>query len=388
MNENHNKPTTTNPLITYLGNKRKLIEHIENALQEVLHKKKEEEQALRIFEPFCGSGSVSRMLKSYAHQLVVNDLEAYCLTLAKCYLASPTPTQVAEIQKNIDYLNAHKLSPTAPSFIRQHYAPQDDNHILPTERVYFTQRNAHIIDTMCQHIFHVIPPPERHMYLAPLLTECSIHTNTSGTFNSFHKKNGVGHFGGKGENALNRILRDIVLPMPIFAPHTTTTTTTTIDFYNEDANLLCKRLRQKGEWFDVAYLDPPYNKHPYGTNYFMLNIINTWDPTRRIPANYRGQPTDWLRSKYNSFKDCVVVFEELIRDIPATFLIISYNNEGLLAKEKVLEILNKYGRLIKEEQITYSTFKGCKNLASRNKKVLEYLWILQKNENKKKLVNM
>ena len=24
---------------------------------------------------------------------------------------------------------------------------------------------------------------------------------------------------------------------------------------------------------DLVYLDPPYNQHPYGSNYFMLNVI-------------------------------------------------------------------------------------------------------------------
>ena len=29
---------------------------------------------------------------------------------------------------------------------------------------------------------------------------------------------------------------------------------------------------------DLAYFDPPYNQHPYGSNYFMLNIINGGKP--------------------------------------------------------------------------------------------------------------
>ena len=29
--------------------------------------------------------------------------------------------------------------------------------------------------------------------------------------------------------------------------------------------------------FDLAYFDPPYNQHPYGSNYFMLNTIAKWD---------------------------------------------------------------------------------------------------------------
>jgi len=358
-------------LITYLGNKRKLVGYIHDTVT-VLGNLLEKDN-LSILEPFCGSGSVSRMLKLHAHHLVVNDLEEYCATLAKCYLASPSSSQYKRIRETVRSLNEHKFSKTAPSFFRTHYAPKDDTHILEGERVYYTHKNAHIIDSMCDYIMKNVPLKERPFYMAPLLTECSIHTNTSGTFNSYHKKDGIGHFGGKGENALTRILGEIELPLPVFSIQPETS----VEIYNKDANTLVKDLVQKGEWFDIAYLDPPYNKHPYGTNYFMLNLINRWDPNMEIPDNHRGQPDDWLRSKYNSFSDCATVFEELVQTIPATYTIISYNNEGILSEEKLTEILEKYGTLTKEE-IVYPTYKGCKNLKSRSKDVLEYLWILKK----------
>jgi adenine-specific DNA-methyltransferase len=358
-------------LITYLGNKRKLVGHIEDTvkiLAELLEKEK-----LTVLEPFCGSGSVSRMLKLHSSHLVVNDLEEYCATLAKCYLASPTQEQYEKICQTITMMNKHKFSKVAPSFIRRHYSPENDLDIRPGERVYYSRQNAHIIDTFAYHIFKHMPASERVFYLAPLLTQCSVHTNTSGTFNSYHKKDGVGHFGGKGENALKRILGEIELPIPVFSYQPETT----VEVYNKDANKLVRELRDKGQRFDIAYLDPPYNKHPYGTNYFMLNIINRWNPEMDIPDNHRGQPDDWTRSKYNSFSDCERVFEELIRDIPATYVIISYNNEGIISEERLTEILEKYGKLTKEE-IIYPTYKGCKNLASRSKEVLEYLWMLEK----------
>jgi adenine-specific DNA-methyltransferase len=358
-------------LITYLGNKRKLVNYIKDTILGV--SKELNKDNLTILEPFCGSGSVSRMLKLHASHLVVNDLEEYCATIAKCYLASPSKETYDKIHKTITIMNRHKFSKVAPNFIRTYYAPKNDIDIQLGERVYYSQRNAHIIDTFAHNIFNHIPEVERAFYLAPLLTQCSIHTNTSGTFNSYHKKDGIGHFGGKGENALKRILGEIELPMPVFSYRPETT----VEVYNKDANKLVKELAQKGEIFDVAYLDPPYNKHPYGTNYFMLNIINNWNPHLDIPDNHRGQPDDWIRSKYNSFTECSKVFRELIANIPAKYVIISYNNEGILSEEELTNILESYGTL-KKEEIIYPTYKGCKNLASRNKEVLEYMWILKK----------
>lgn len=357
-------------LITYLGNKRKLIGNIEICVQNI--SKQLNKERLNILEPFCGSGSVSRMLKLYSNKLVVNDLEDYCSTLAKCYLASPNTALYDKIKTNITCMNKHKFSKVAPSFIRKHYSPKDDKDIKEGERVYYTQYNAHIIDTF-SHYIRKYPVDERCFYLAPLLTQCSVHTNTSGTFNSYHKKDGVGHYGGKGENALTRIMGEIELPIPVFSYQPDTV----VEVYNKDANKLIGELVERGEWFDVAYLDPPYNKHPYGTNYFMLNMINRLDPTMDIPDNHRGQPDDWTRSKYNSFSECKRVFEELIKQIPASYVIISYNNEGILSEEQLTEILERYGSVSKQE-IVYPTYKGCKNLASRNKDVLEYIWILNK----------
>lgn len=368
---NSKKDYIEDQLITYLGNKRKLIGDIEKCVKNI--SKKLGKDRLTILEPFCGSGSVSRMLKLYSDKLVVNDLEDYCTTLAKCYLASPNKEQYEKIKKTVELMNRHKFSKVAPSFVRRYYAPKDDKDIREGERVYYTQYNAHIIDTFAYHIFKHTPDSERCFYLAPLLTQCSVHTNTSGTFNSYHKKDGVGHFGGRGENALTRILGEIELPMPVFSYQPDTI----VEVYNKDANKLITELVEKGEWFDVAYLDPPYNKHPYGTNYFMLNIINRWNPEMEIPDNHRGQPDDWTRSKYNSFSECKRVFEELIKNIPASYVIISYNNEGILSEELLTEILERYGSISKQE-IVYPTYKGCKNLASRNKDVLEYLWILEK----------
>ena len=39
--------------------------------------------------------------------------------------------------------------------------------------------------------------------------------------------------------------------------------------HNDDTNEVIKKLND----LDLIYLDPPYNQHPYGSNYFMLNTI-------------------------------------------------------------------------------------------------------------------
>ena len=45
---------------------------------------------------------------------------------------------------------------------------------------------------------------------------------------------------------------------------------------------------------DIAYLDPPYNQHPYGSNYHVLNTVAVWDkpagPALLAAARTSGHP--------------------------------------------------------------------------------------------------
>jgi adenine-specific DNA-methyltransferase len=45
--------------------------------------------------------------------------------------------------------------------------------------------------------------------------------------------------------------------------------------FREDAQTLAEQLSTKE--IEIAYLDPPYNKHPYGSNYHVLNSVVLWD---------------------------------------------------------------------------------------------------------------
>ena len=96
---------------------------------------------------------------------------------------------------------------------------------------------------------------------------------------------------------------------------------------------------------DLVYYDPPYNKHPYSIYYFLLDIVNDWDLSIEIPETYRGQPKNWYKSPYNSFKKAQTEFEELIKNTKANFILISYNNGGIIPLEDLNTILSKYGKV-------------------------------------------
>ena len=260
-----NSAFLTSQLITYLGNKRSLIGYIENEVKqiaELLHKDK-----LVCADLFSGSGVVARLLKGYSSQLIVNDLEDYSRVINSCYLSNKKdyPARLcSEYRKKILALAEEKK---LAGIITKNYAPKNDKKIQKGERVFYTHQNALLLDTYRTLIDKVVEKPElRRFFLAPLITEASVHTNTSGVFKGFYKdKNtGLGCFGASGKDALTRILGAIELKEPVFSNFESDLT-----IYQKDAVELAGQL--KG--LDITYLDPPYNQHPYGSNYFMLNLI-------------------------------------------------------------------------------------------------------------------
>ena len=368
----------TRNLITYIGNKRSLLSFIDTAVDEIKSDLGNEHPS--VFDGFSGTGCVARLFKHYAGELYVNDLEAYSETVNRCYLANKNEIDVSKINNCIDMLNESKLARGDIGFIRKNYAPVDDNNIQPGERVFYTNKNAKIIDNIRVSIKEMVEPynPEITSFvLAPLLVEASIHTNTSGVFKGFHKKDDIGHFGGAGENALFRIKTDIVLDYPVFCQHECP-----VKIIRGDINLVVKNIPE----VDIAYYDPPYNQHPYGSNYFMLNIINDYD-NPPIQDGVSGIAQNWNRSAYNKRNQAEDAMNKLIEDTKAKYVLISYNNEGIIPIDTFQTILSKYGTVSLRKK-TYNTYRGAKNTGNGKKllngqeralTVEEMLWVLKKN---------
>lgn len=357
----------TSQIITYIGNKRSLIGNIEKEIEEIsseLNKKK-----LVCADLFSGSGIVSRMLKQYSKKLFVNDLENYSAVINGCYLTNEKdfPEEVYnELHSKIEGLCAKKKR---AGIITENYAPKDDVNIQSGERVFYTHENALLLDTYRALIDEVVPEEMKKFFLAPLITEASIHVNTSGVFKGFYKdrSTGIGCFGGKGKNALSRIQGQVVLRKPVLSNFNCES-----EIFQEDAVELAGRLKN----LDVAYLDPPYNQHPYGSNYFMLNLIlkNKLDvDISRVSGITQG----WNRSEFNKRARVLDAMEKIVAALDSKYVIISYNSEGFINFDEMSKMLNKYGKL-KTVEIKYNTFRGSRNLQNRDIHVKEYLFVLKK----------
>lgn len=363
-----NKDFLTTQLITYIGNKRKIIGEIEKEIE--LISEKSGKERLVCTDLFSGSGIVARMLKRHSSKLIVNDLENYSSVINSCYLINKKdfPKDECEyLRKKIeDSCRLEKL----PGIISMNYAPQNDNNIKKGERVFYTHQNAVLIDTYRTLIDKFVPDEKlRKFFLAPLITEASVHVNTSGVFKGFYKdKNtGIGCFGAAGKNALTRIFGKIELKEPVFSNFESD-----MEIYQKDTVLLSKELKN----LDIAYLDPPYNQHPYGSNYFMLNLILKNKLDVEI-SKISGITQGWNRSVFNKPYSALKSMEEIVSGLDSKFIVISYNSEGFISFDEMSEMLKKYGKL-KTVEIAYNTFRGSRNLRNRDIHVSEYLFILEK----------
>jgi adenine-specific DNA-methyltransferase len=354
-------------MLTCIGNKRKLVSHIRSIICEI--KNNLSKDKLNIVDGFSGSSVVSRDLSYIANNIYTNDLELYSYIMAYCYLVKPSDIQKEKIINHINIMNEiAENGPYIEGIICKYYAPKNTDDIKEGERCFYTRENALIIDTLRKYISDNVEPDISNYCIAPLLNKASINTNTSGVFKGFYKNNNIGCFGGKGKHALTRIKKPIRLDIPIW-------NNLEYNAYisNKDINILVNELPED---IDIIYLDPPYNQHPYGSNYFMLNIIAKNEEPENI-SYISGIPKIWNKSNYNN-KNAIYSMKDLLMNgiAKSKYLLISYNNEGIIKEDDWKKLFEPYN--VKKYEIKYDTYKGCRNLKERNNKVVEIMYLISK----------
>ncbi|MYE90901.1 DNA modification methylase [Candidatus Poribacteria bacterium] len=354
-------------LITYIGNKRALLGQIGKAIMCV--KKRTGKQYLRVFDAFSGSGVVSRFLKAHASFIVSNDFEDYAAVIARCYLRNRSSVNFTALSEIVDELNARVTDEPLPKgFIETLYAPKDESEITKDDRVFYTPTNARRLDNY-RRMINGTPSDFRDLLLGPLLSAASVHSNTAGVFKGFYKDRttGVGQYGGTGLDALKRIKGKIQLEIPVLSKYECD-----YQVLQDDTNKVASQI----EGLDLAYIDPPYNQHPYGSNYFMLNLLVHYKRPDKV-SRVSGIPSDWRRSGYNVRTKSLLLLKELLHKIDARFLLISFNNEGFISPDEMRAMLQKIG-VVDEFNVRYNTFRGSRNLRNRTIHVTEQMFLVER----------
>ncbi len=322
-------------LIPYIGSKRKLLGLIDQAV--ALTK-----VTSGVFaDLFAGSGVVSRYAKSRGFRTVANDWEPYSYVLNAAAVSLNKPPCSVDL---FDQLNA---LPGCSGYITRHYCPNDDAAADPhSERMYYTRANGMKIDAIRSQIAEwktngEIDSDQMNYLLAPLIASCSYTSNTSGVFKAYH--NG---WGGKTSTALYRIMSDLVVkPVPLFDNGQRNHT-----FAMDAVELASGMSELVGESPAIVYLDPPYNQHPYGSNYHLLNSIALWDcpDVPDISMAKSAIRADWSaerRSSFNSRGSALNALEALIDKIECRWILMSYSTDGNIPLTCLITALNQRGSL-------------------------------------------
>lgn len=127
------------------------------------------------------------------------------------------------------------------------------------------------------------------------------------------------------------------------------------EIYKDDANKLVKKIKA-----DVVYIDPPYNSRQYSDAYHLLENIATWKKEEVFGVAKKIDRTH-IKSKYN-MKSAGLAFSELIDNISAKYILVSYNDMGTsgnarsqsrISDHEILSALKRRG----EVQIYETDFK-------------------------------
>jgi adenine-specific DNA-methyltransferase len=96
---------------------------------------------------------------------------------------------------------------------------------------------------------------------------------------------------------------------------------------------------------DVAYIDPPYNQHSYMGNYHVWETLVRWDaPESYGIANKRMECKEY-KSDFNSKRRIRQGLQAVFEAVRAKHLLVSFNNEGYIDREEMVELLSQRGHV-------------------------------------------
>lgn len=351
----------------YIGNKESLIDGIYQAMMV------RDIKGRSFFDVFSGTANVAKFFKRLNYKIISSDLMYYSYVLQKAYIKNnsyPTFYGLHDLIKDIDlqdlystpiqkvlaYLNQSKEK---KGFIYQNYTPEGTFH-LETPRMYYTSSNGIFIDKVRLQIEdwyqdNLLTENEYFTLIASLIETVPFYANISGVYAAFHKKWD------------NRALKSMYLR----EPEVITNSYINECYLDDSINLL------DSVEADIFYLDPPYNQRQYAPNYHLLETIARYDsPEIKGVSGMRDYSKQ--KSRFCNRLTALEDLEKFVKYGKYRYLILSYNNEGIMPNNEIIEILKSTHNDVDVVDFNYLRFKSNSNGHNNKKFIKEKLYIVSK----------
>lgn len=299
----------------YIGSKFRMIDFIKETM------KKEKMEYSSFLDLFGGTGIVGDVFNDQKTKVYVNDL------LKSNYISYLAWFGNEKIDKN-------KIR----EYIEKYNSLTDleDNYFsLNFSNTYFSEENCKKIgfireDIEDNYTNNNLNIRERAILITSLLYAMDKIANTVGHYDAYRKTGN-----------LNKKLELCMLDLK------SNTNNKNNKIFNEDSNELVRTLKA-----DVVYIDPPYNSRQYSDAYHLLENVAMWEKSE-VHGVAKKIERNEIKSKYCSVS-APLAFKDLIENIDAKYIIVSYNNMGKkgagrsqakISDENIIGTLSKKGKV-------------------------------------------
>ena len=292
-------------MIKYIGSKRVLLPLIVEVIQSL-------QESGTVIDLFSGTSRVGHALKRVGYRVFSNDLHSYAATLARCYVQADQGPVFEQAARYIAELN--RLPGTSGYFTKT----------FCEDSWYFQPKNGERVDAIRAWIESKDLEPELQAILMVSLMEAADRVDsTTGVQMAYLKS-----WAPRAHNDLEMRLPD-VLPQAVSGKGWA---------YQLEAQDAARQLSG-----DVAYLDPPYNQHKYIGNYHIWETLVRWDNPEAYGVARKRIDCKESRSDFNSRPRIQQALRNVVSDIDVRHLVVSFNNEGYVSRDEMLEILSERG---------------------------------------------
>ena len=311
-------------MIKYLGSKRLLTTPITAAFSDL-------PTGARILDVFSGTSRVGQALKKSGFTVHSNDHNAYAYTIARCYIESDRSAWLNRATKLIESLAD---TPPQAGWFTQTYC-EDARFFHPTNGAKIEAiRNR--IETMD------IEEPLRSIALISLMEAADRVDSTTGVQMAYLKQ------------WASRSLKPLQLRVP--------------ELLEGEGQCSMSDAAEIARQFsgEAAYLDPPYNQHSYRSNYHIWETLVRWDQPEVYGVAQKRIDCRTEKSLFNSRPKIATALREVIDALDTERIVVSFNNEGYLSKDDIVDMLQSRGE-VHTVELDYKRYVGAQIGIHNNK---------------------